>query len=159
MFSTNQQAYIEALLPTYAKEGYKYYVAYTDSVANSGYYTSTNPDLYVLFSKKRISAKDAYIYDVQDDSIIVAVRCGNYSSSSSANNSERVVVSDYSAKTLSIPVYEHIYTNAEFESYALQPDYYLNSVGETNVQVQANSFILLTIALFLALSKLWFRKR
>ena len=157
MFSTNQQAYIEALLPTYAKEGYKYYVAYTDSVGNSGYYTSTNPDLYVIVSKERISAQDAYSYDIKDNSLIISVRCGNYSSNSSANNSERVTVAAYSPKILNIPVYEHIYTNAEFEAYALQPDYYLCSVGETNVQVQANSFLILSIALFLALSRLWFR--
>lgn len=159
MFSTAQQAYIEALLPTYAKEGYKYYVVYSDNVANSGYYTSTDPDLYAVFSKERISAQDAYTYDIGDSSIIVTVRSGNYSSSSSAVNTDRIVVEDYAAQTLSINPYEHVYTNAEFETYALQPDYYLASGGETNVQIQGVSFLMLIIALFLALNRLWFGKR
>lgn len=158
MFSTAQQAYIEALLPTYAKDGYKYYVVYSDNVANSGYYTSANPDLYAVFSKETISAKDAYTYDIGNSSIIVTIRCSNYSSSTSANNDDRVVVEDYAAQTLSIPVYEHIYTNAEFEGHTLQPDYYLASGGETNVQVQTISFIMLIVCAYILLSRLWFRR-
>lgn len=158
MFSTAQQAYIDALLPTYAKDGYKYYVAYTDSVANSGFYTSTNPDLYVVFSKKAISAKNAYSYDIGESSVLVSVRTGNYSSSSSAVNHSRVTVSDYAAQTLTVNKYEHIYTNAEFEGHTLQPDYYLASGGETNVQIESISFILLIACIFTLLSKLWFRR-
>ncbi len=157
MFSTNQQAYIEALLPTYAKEGYKYYVCYTNTMVNSGYYYSADPDLYVIFSKERISATDAYTFDIAESSIIVAVRCGNYSTSSNANNSARLTVTDYAAQTLTVPEYEHIYTNAEFQTYALQPDYYLTSRGETNVQIQALSFIVLVIALYAFIRKLWKR--
>ena len=159
MFSTAQQAYIEALLPTYAKEGYKYYVVYSDNVANSGYYTSTDPDLYAVFSKEAISAQDAYTYDVGDSSILVTIRSGNYSSSQSSVNTDRVVVTDYSARTLRIDPYEHIYTNAEFETYALQPDYYLASGGETNVQLQGNTFLILIVVIFLVLNRLWFGKR
>lgn len=158
MFSTAQQAYIEALLPTYAKEGYQYYVAYSHTVVGSGYYTPTDPDLYVIFSKEAISAQDAYTYDIQDDSIIVTVRSSNYSSSSSAVNTDRVVVEEYSAQTLTIDQYEHIYTNADFESYALQPDYYLSSGGETNVQIQTLTFVVIALFLFVALRKLWHKR-
>ena len=158
MFSTSQQAYIEALLPTYAEDGYKYYVVYSDNVANSGYYTSTNPDLYAVFSKETISAKNAYSYDVGDSSIIVSIRSSNYSSSNNANNDERVVVSDYAAQTLVIPKYEHIYTNAEFTGHTLQPDYYLASGGETNVQVKTISFIMLIVCAYIVLSRLFFKR-
>ena len=159
MFSTAQQAYIDAILPTYAKEGYKYYVVYSNNVANSGFYGSTDPDLYAIFSKEAISAKDAYTYDVGDSSILVTIRSGNYSSSSSAVNTDRVVVNDYAAQTLRIDPYEHIYTNAEFKTYTLQPDYYLASGGETNVQLQGNTFLILIIVIFLVLNRLWFGKR
>lgn len=158
MFSTAQQAYIDALLPTYAKEGYKYYVVYTNTNTSGVYNTSSYPDLYAIFSKKAISAEDAYTFNVEDSSIIVAVRCGNYSSSSYSNNSDRVVVNDYSAQTLTIEPYEHIYTNARFNTYALQPDYYLGSGGAANVQVQTISFAIFFIALFVGLSKLWFKR-
>lgn len=159
MFSTAQQTYIESLLPTYAKEGYKYYVAYTNTVANSGYGSTAVPDLYVVFSKKTISAKDAYSYVISNDSILVTVRSGNYSSSSYSVNTDRVVVNSYPAQTLNINLYEHIYTNAEFATYALQPDFYLNSGGESIVQTQTLSFIVVFTLLFIALRKLWFGKR
>lgn len=155
MFSTAQQTYIEALLPTYAKEGYTHYVIYTDSVSNSGYYASTDPDLYAVFSKNEITAEGGYSYNIEDGSIILSVRTGNYSSSTNANNSDRVVVTDMSAQTLTVPVYEHIYTNAAFEGHVLQPDYYLASGGETNVQLSAISLLLLSVCAFLVLRKLW----
>ena len=155
MFSTAQQAYIDALLPTYAKEGYKYYVVYSDNVSNSGYYGSTDPDLYAIFSKEQITGQDGYTYDVPDDSIIISVRTSNYSSSSSAVNTDRVVVEDYTAQTLTVNPYEHIYTNAEFSGHTLQPDYYLASGGETNVQIEAINFVILTIFIFTLLRKLW----
>ena len=159
MFSTAQKDYIEALLPTYAKDGYKYYVVYTDSVSNSSSWYSSEPDLYAIFSKKAISAKSAYSYDIGESSIIVSVRTGNYSSNSSAVNDSRVTVSDYAAQSINIAEYEHIYTNAEFEGHTLQPDYYLASGGETNVQVKTISFIMLIVCAYIMLSKLWFGRR
>lgn len=158
MFSTAQQAYIDALLPTYAKDGYKYYVVYSNNVNNSGYYTSTDPDLYALFSKETISAQDAYTYDIGDSAILVTIRSGNYSSSNIANNSDRIVVTEYTGNTLQIPVYEHVYTNAAFNEYILQPDYYLASGGETNVQIQSISFIILIAGIFVLLNKLFFKR-
>lgn len=158
MFSTAQQAYIDALLPTYAKDGYKYYVVYTDSVSNSSSWYSSEPDLYAIFSKKAISAKSAYSYDIGESSIIVSIRTGNYSSNSSAVNDSRVTVADYTSQTLSIAEYEHIYTNAEFEGHTLQPDYYLASGGETNVQIETISLIMLIICAYILLSRLWFKR-
>lgn len=158
MFSTAQQAYIDALLPTYAKDGYKYYVVYSNNMVNSGYFSSTDPDLYAVFSKEAISAKNAYTYDVGDSSILVTIRSSNYSSSSSANNSDRVVVTDYNAQLLQVPVYEHIYTNAEFTGHTLQPDYYLTTGGETNVQLEALTTIVLAVFVFVAVRKLLFKR-
>lgn len=158
MFSTAQQSYINAIIPTYAKEGYKYYVCYTNTVVNSGYYGSAEPDLYALFSKAPISAKDAYSFSLEDSAVLVAVRSGNYSSSSSAVNTDRVSASEYTQSTLTVDEYEHIYTNAEFEGITLQPDYNLISGGETNVRLESITFIML-VALFLAGAKLLFRRR
>ena len=142
MFSTSQQEYIKTLLPTYAKEGYKYYVAYTDSLYSSNSHSSFSPDLYIIFSKKSISASDAYFYVIEESSLLVSVRTYNYNSYGSTN-APRVTVSNYTKKTLSIEPYEHIYTNAEFEGVALQADYNLISGGETNVRLEAISFVLL----------------
>lgn len=158
MFSTAQQEYIKTLLPTYAKEGYKFYVAYTDSLYSNNSYSSYRPDLYVVFSKKAISARNAYSYDFQESSILVSVRSYNYMSYSSANNSARITVSNYTQKSLSIEPYEHVYTNAEFQGVALQPDYNLISGGEMNVRLESISFVLL-VSLIVSLLSRVFRSR
>lgn len=156
MFSTNQTEYVKTLIPTYAADGYKYYIAYTNQ-DNSTYY-STNPDLYIIFSKDKITASDGYNYTIPEESVIISIRTGNYSSSSSANNDERVVVNQYVNETLFIDEWEHIYTNAEFTGYTLQPDYNLISGGETNVRLEAITFVLLISVLITVGSKL-FRRR
>lgn len=158
MFSTAQQEYIKTLLPTFAKEGYKYYVAYSDSLYSSNNYSSYRPDLYIIFSKKSISASDAYSYDIQEPAVIVSIRSYNYSSYSSVNNSARVTVTNYTQSRFTIEPYEHIYTNAEFQGVALQPDYNLISGGETNVRLEAISFVLL-ISLIISLFSRVFRSR
>lgn len=156
LFSTNQTSYIDSFLATYAAKEFKYYIAYTDT--STSYY-NTYPDLYIIFSKEEIIAQDGYTYALPADSVQLAIRTGNYSSNSSADNSDRVVQTVLQEQTLTVDEYEHIYTNATFEGYALQPDYYLASGGETNVQIETISFILLTVCIFLALGKLWFRRK
>lgn len=157
MFSTNQIEYVKTLIPTYAADGYKYYVAYTNN-DNTNYY-STNPDLYIVFSKDVITAIDGYNYSVNpEETVIISIRTGNYSSSSSANNDERVVVNQHVNDTFFVDEFEHIYTNAEFTGNTLQPDYNLISGGETNVRLEAITFVLLVSLLITVFSKL-FRRR
>lgn len=157
MFSTAQQAYIDALLPTYAKAGYKYYVVYTNSLYSGSYYSSSAPDLYFVFSKDRITGKTGYTYTFEGDCIFVSVRSGNYSSSSSANNSDRLTVEGYTDRTLTVDSYEHIYTNAEFTGTTLQPNIYLNSRGLNNVLQEVTAFSLLFVFCFVVLRHLWGR--
>ena len=156
MFSTNQTEYVKTLLPTYAEQGYKYYIAYTNS-DNITYY-STNPDLYIIFSQDKITASDGYNYTIPEESLIISIRTGNYSSSSSANNDERVLVNQYVNETLFIDEWEHIYTNAEFTGHTLQPDYNLISGGETNVRLEAITFVLL-VSVFITVFSKFFRRR
>lgn len=158
MFSTSQQQYIQTLIPTYAKEGYKYYVVYSNTMVNNSYSAATDPDLYAVFSKKAISAEDAYTFNFEDSAILVTIRSGNFTSNSSAVNTDRIKVQEYNEKTLHINVYEHVYTNAEFTGYVLQPDYNLISGGETNVRLEAISFIML-VALFICFVGRIFRNR
>lgn len=153
MFSTAQQAYIESLIPTYAKEGYRYYVVHTDT--NTGYYNS-DPDLQFYFSKSKISAESAYSFRLPDDFVSVSVRSGNYSSNSS--NARVTVESVSSARTVRIDQYEHIYTNAEFSGETLQPDISLSLRGETNVALQTVSFVLIVILIVSLLRRIIFRR-
>ena len=156
MFSTNQINYIQSFLPTYAQQGYKSYIAYTDSTNTSSYY-QTKPDLYIIFSKSVITASDGYSYNVPEDSLRLSIRTGNYSSSSTANNSDRVVVEPYSGH-LSLDEFEHVYTNATFTGYTVQPDINLINGGETNVRIEAISHILIFVIGIVFITSL-FRKR
>ena len=157
MFSTNQINYIESFLPTYAEQDYTHYVAYTDSTNTIGYY-QTDPDLYIVFSKSEITAADGYTYTVPEGAVQLCIRTNNYSSSNTANNSDRVVVRNFTGTTLSIDEFEHIYTNATFIGYTVQPDINLINGGETNVRLEAISYIMLFVVIFAAMSRL-FNKR
>lgn len=146
MFSTAQTELLSSLVPTLAADGYKYYVAYTNA-QYSGYYNS-NPDLYVVFSEEPIQAEGGYMFNVPAGSIQYAIRTGNYSSSSSANNSDRITAQDFSG-SLHVDVYEHIYTNAEYSTGSLvMPDINYRGGGEQLEKTNALGLVCTALLLF-----------
>lgn len=155
MFSTAQTEILQSLVPTLAADGYKYYVAYTNN-QYSGYYNS-DPDLYVIFSKEPIQSVSAYMFNIPAGSVQYAVRSGNYSSSSSANNSERITAQDFSG-TLRVDVYEHIYTNAEFSAgTAVMPDINFRGGGEQLEKTNALGLVCTALLLFVVFCSLFKR--
>lgn len=149
MFSTAQEQYLKSLIPTMLDNGYSYYIAYSyTNTNNSGWGYTPQPDLYVVFSKQPITASDGYSYTVPADSVRYIVRTGNYSTSSTANNSERVKTESFSGR-LSVDVYEHIYTNAEFVGVALQPDFgYESGVYSSYVSVALTLSVVCILLLY-----------
>ena len=156
MFSTNQIEIVETLVPTMMSKGYSYYVAYTNT--NSGSYYNTEPDIYIIFSSEKITASSAYSYNIPSGSVVCSIRSGNYSSNTSAVNTQRIVTEEYTAKTLTVDLYEHVYTNSEFEGITIQPD--ILQEGRVNTLYdQGNMFILAAILIFIVIAKMWtFRK-
>lgn len=128
MFSTNQDNIIKSLVPAMRRQGYRYYVAYTNTNTDSSWNSSSKVDLYIIFSEEEIVANSQYSYFVPDGAVRYSIRSGNYSSSSNAVNTERIVSSSYSG-TVNIDAYEHIYTNAEFSCYSIQPDVLYTAQG------------------------------
>lgn len=121
MYSTSQIEVVSSLVPTLKEQGYEYYIATTN--VTIGYYTEVEPDLYIYFSEEPIIASNGYSYDLPDNTLKYTIRTPNYSSSSTAVNTNRIVVETIEAQTINIDVYEHIYTNAEFNTGAVvQPD-------------------------------------
>lgn len=139
MFSDAQQRYIASLVATMRDE-YPYYIAYSDYKANS----SESPQLYVIFTKDKITAKGMYSYEVPSG-VRYALITNNYSSY--YTNQARQVVSSYSGGSLSIPVYEFVYTNATFSSYSVQPDINCLYGGDYNAQIQMQNFVLVAALL------------
>lgn len=148
MFNTAQQEYCDALIPTMYEKGYCYYVAYTN--ANTGGYYNSEPDLYFVFSKEKITANSAYSFTAPQGSLQYIVRSGNYSNN--GVNAERVVTNAFSG-SFSVDVYEHIYSNAEFAGQTIQPDILQEGVKQ-NAYMQGQGIILTAFFLFIVFWKM-----
>ena len=147
MFSTVQKDVLSSLIPVMRKQGYNYYIAYTNTNTDGSWNSSAVVDLYVVFSSEEITANDMYTYLVPSGAVRYAIRTANYSTSSSAVNTDRYVTSDYSG-TLTVDVYEHIYTNAEFSTSSVQPDILYESEGGYMYEAKVGENITLAIFLF-----------
>lgn len=154
MFNQAQQDLLESLVPTMRQKGYKSYVAYTNSLYKEGFYDSYDPDLYIIFSKTEITANSPYSYQVPSDSVLYSCRTVNYSSSSHAVNTDRIVSKPFIGR-LDIEVYEHIYTNAESTQAVIQPDILKGEGVSQNVIGTANTFILCAILFLLIFFKIF----
>ena len=139
MFSDAQQRYIASLVATMRKD-YPYYIAYSDF----RYGSSDVPSIYVIFSKDKITASDMYTFSVPSG-VRYAIYTNNYSSY--VPNPARQSVTTYNGGSLSVPVYEFVYTNAVFSSYSVQPN--INSLygGDYNAQLQTQNFIVVAACL------------
>lgn len=140
MFSDAQQRFIASLVSSMRKE-YPYYLAYSD-FRSSGYDV---PQIYVLFSADPITASSPYRY-VVPQGVKYSVITGNYSSYNSSNT-DRISVSAYSGGNVSIPVYEWVYSNAEYSGSAIQPDVNMLYGGDYNAQIQTINFFTVCCAL------------
>ena len=146
MFNTAQTQILESLIQTNAERGYHYYVAYTTTNTNTSYNTTFKPDLYVVFSTDKIVQNSAYTY---------TIRSVNWSSSSAAVNTDRIIPAPFSGR-LNIEVYEHVYTNAvsSTSSYALQPD--ILKEGSVNFEYSALcAFLLGSLLFYLIFRDMW----
>lgn len=133
------------------KQGYEHYIAYSNTILD--YYTIVPPDLYIIFSTENITASSAYNYIIPSGSIRYIIRTPNYSTSQYGVNTARIVTENFSGN-LSINVYEHVYSNAEYSSTTIQPDI-LQEGSYSNVYMQANSIILATFLLVFCFLQMW----
>ena len=146
MWSTTNYDYAKSLVLSNKAE-YPYYIAVTNTNVSNNY-VNDPIQFYVYLSKKPISASSRYNFSIPSGSVCYSVRSG---SASSNYHSERVVSSSVS-RTLTVDNYEFVYTNAEFESSTIQPDFL------TTETVSSNTFNGVFIALFIVLlSVLFFR--
>lgn len=138
MWSEVNKDYVVDLIKTHEKE-YPYYVAFTNTNVDGGYNTQV-PSFYVYLSKEPIKHVDLYSFEISD-SIVYEV----YSSNASiTHQQQRVNIFTFSG-TLYIDVYEFIYTNAESESYTIQPDVLLTNDYVTQNHFDAVSIIMLIV--------------
>lgn len=151
MFSDAQQGYIAALVASMRDE-YPYYIAYSD-FKNGDY---NNASIYVIFCKDKIKSNGLYSYAV-GAGVKYALITNNYSSYQ--NNTARTVVTSFNGGTVTVPVYEFVYTNASFSNTTLQPD--INKIygGDYNAQLQTTNFIFCVACLCVLLLDIFFSFR
>ncbi len=154
MFSTTQNLFLKDFIPSILKDDYSYYIAYTNTTTSSGWNTTTECDLIVIISTEPIVGVDGYNFTFSGECKLFQIRTSNYSSSSSSNNSERIISSDFNSANLSVDIYEFVYTNAEFSSLTLQPDI---DIGErvSNAYMQANNIIIAVFLLSYLILYIW----
>lgn len=155
MFNTAQQLYCDTLIPTMRERGYSYYVAYTNTYTDSFY--RYEPDLYIIFSKQKITANSAYTYSVPQGAVMYIIRTSNYSSNNNAVNTDRLTSQSYGG-TFTVDAYEHIYSNAEYSGTTIQPDILSKGVKQNEI-LNAQSIVVLAFFLFIVFWKMCtFRK-
>ena len=146
MFSTAQNDYLKSLIPAMRRQGYRYYLAYSDNDRDNNY----NPDLYVIFAKDKIMANSLYSYSVTAGSVRYSIITSNTSYN---NTAYRVTTAFVGASTVNIDRYEHIYSNAApvTDTVQLQPD--ILYTGEVYARETVSAVgIVLVIGLFVS----WF---
>ena len=151
MFSDAQQGYIAALVANMRDE-YPYYIAYSDF--RYGNYETAS--IYVIFSKEKITSRGLYSYEVPAG-VKYSLIINNYSSYNT--NSARTVVNSFSGGVVSVPVYEFVYTNADFTSSSVQPDINKLYGGDYNAQLQSTNFIFIVACLTVMLLDVFFSFR
>ena len=154
MFSTAQQDFLDAFIPTLRSKGYKYYVAYTNTNVNNSWVSAAQPDIYIVASTDEITATTSYRYSVPSGSVRYSVRTANYSTNNNAVNTDRVTSAAYSG-TLTVSAYEHIYTNAVFSGTTLQPDILGGEQYAETAYIQAGNFVLSVLLVYLVIWNMW----
>ena len=151
MFSDAQQGYIASLVASMRDE-YPYYIAYSDF----RYGSYENASIYVIFSKEKIISRGLYSYEVPTG-VKYSLITNNYSSYN--NNTARTLVTSFGGGVVTVPVYEFIYTNAEFSTSSVQPDINKLYGGDYNAQLQSTNFIFIVACLTVMLLDVFFSFR
>lgn len=108
MFTQVEENYILALINSYKKDGYNYYLAHTVTETDNNY------DIYIYFSKEEIVAISNNIFDLSN---CICVRIDSSSRNDNSYNTSThsrssIINSNYS-DVLTINQAEFIYTNAK----------------------------------------------
>ena len=151
MFSDAQQVYIASLVASMRDE-YPYYIAYSDF----RYGNYENASIYVIFSKEKIISRGLYSYEVPTG-VKYAFITNNYSSYN--NNTARTLVTSFNGGVITVPIYEFIYTNAEFSTSSVQPDINKLYGGDYNAQLQSTNFIFIVACFTVMLLDVFFSFR
>ncbi len=150
MWSDSYRDYVKALVESNRSE-YPYYVAHTCTYIGSGS-SYNNPSFKVYLSKEPITASGLYTYVLPDDTIVYSVIGSNANSNYHSN---RVSTSTVRG-SLNIDKYEFIYSNAEYQTAAIQPNLTVSN-NVSAVDFQAVSLILIVLLLASATVKLFKR--
>lgn len=108
MFTQTEENYIKALINTYKKKGYNYYLCHTITEDNNNY------DIAVYVSKEEIKAVSGSVFDLTNAIYIqIDSSTRNNSYNSSLHSRDRIVNSNVTT-ILEVHEAEFVYTNATY---------------------------------------------
>lgn len=155
MFSTAQQQYIDDLVFQMYQEGYMYYIVHTSTNVND-YSSNEWRDLTLYFSKDEIVAKTQYQFELKGNSLKYSVRTNNASRNSTT---DRVLISNQNATTISVERYEFISTNAtNSQTMNVLAEIEYNNDNNYVYDMTMNDFYILPICLLIIFLFQWINR-
>lgn len=158
MFSTSQLDMTKSLTLSYFENGYKYYVVHTNTNLDNYSYNNYNfYDLTFYFSKSPIQVDDNK-FTFSGEVVKVNGISRNVSNSDNDNKLDRLDVSSFSNSSVTVPIYEHIYTNAEGEIYMnLLADKEYDIYNNFGYQFDFNDYLVIPVILSILVLLIWLR--
>lgn len=142
MLSVQEEDYVRSIINTYKKQGYDYYLCYTNSDSN------VSIDIYLYFSKEEIKALDNNIFSIKNGINV------NIDTSYRYNDKPNVLTmfKDIENNTIVIDKTEYVYSNCSYNYNAatdvIYPDILLSQGDSFNSMYLVN-FLLISIFLYL----------
>lgn len=142
MLSVQEEDYVRSIINTYKKQGYDYYLCYTNSDSN------VSTDIYLYFSKEEIKALDDNIFSIKNGINV------NIDTSYRYNDHPNVLTmfNDTVNNTVIIDKTEYVYSNCSYDykstEHVIYPDILLSQGDSFNSMYLVN-FLLISIFLYL----------
>lgn len=159
MFSTSQLDMSQSLIATYFLDGYDNYICHTNTNLDDSYFANNYNfyDLTFYFSKSPITVVDN-TFTFSGDVIKVDVITRNVSNNENDNKLDRIKSNNFTSNSVSIPLYEHIMSNADGEIFMntlSQQEY--NLMNDISYNIDFNDFIVIPVILCILVISTWLR--
>lgn len=157
MFSTSQQDMTKSLTSSYFENGFKYYIVHTNTKLDDSYNNYNFYDLTFYFSKSPINVNNNK-FTFSGDVIKINAISRNVSTSNNDNKLNRMNVSTFNGSSVTVPIYEHIYTNADGQIYMnllSEKEYDINH--NFGYQFDFNDYLIIPVILCILVLLIWLR--
>lgn len=159
MFSTSQLDMSQSLIATYFEQGYEYYICHTNTnLSNNNYNNYDYYDLTFYFSKSPITFSNNK-FTCEGEFIKINALSRNVSNNISDSRLSRLSVTNSSNLNVSIPLYEHIMSNAD-NSYFMNTLAYVeyNNTNNLSYNLSVEDFFIPCVLICILILNYWLKE-